>query len=148
MDLFTDAEKSFFASCIHDVHETFCRDITVCSEPIRTVVDPNVNPLYQFPRDASKVVLTPVSTVINARILAGTPSNETLADGTKYNDVPVAIPAGKVRIKVEKQYHQLISDCKRIDIDGMKYTVESHSRPHGIFETNYYTYFLRPIEED
>ena len=120
--LFTTGEKFFFESCIDDIHDTFARPITVISEPNKTIILTSKNPLYGAPFDSSEVDFTPSSTVINARILYGRPQNEGFADGTKYNDVTVDVPAGWVRIKIAASDYDVLRLAKRVTLDGLDFS--------------------------
>lgn len=147
-DLFTAGEKAAFSSHIDDIHSTFSRPIQVAAEPTRTVISTSQNPLYSYPRSPEDVILTPNVRTINARILYGKPQNEGFADGTKYNDITVDIPAGWVRIKIAAADYEVLSSAKRITMDGLDFYIDSHSRGHGLFDINYYTFYLKPMNSD
>ena len=129
-------------------HDTFAREIVVRLDPTRTVVDINTNPLFPTPRKTNETVFTPVNYTIMARILYGRPRDATLSERTKYNDVAIDIHEGWVRIKVKDESYDILKDAKRITFDDKDFIVDSHSRGHGMFDVDFFTFYLKPVNSD
>jgi hypothetical protein len=143
--LISDADKLELAGEIDQLHDTFAKDIYVYGEPIRDVIDPNTNPLYGYPVKKSAATLTENVTTIKARILMGKPSNVVLTSGGEGKDSVVELPAGWARIKVKAEHEELIKTSKRVKIGNDFYSFDSHKREHGLFSTDYLTFYLRPL---
>lgn len=147
--LFSDDEKAFFESLIDDVHDTFKREIYVYSEGTNLVMslDPNYNGFYQ--RNVPNVQVTPIRTTIQARIKYAA---EQPVDGINQETIDfqtkVFLPAGSVRLKVDASGYEVMKDARRIEFDGRTFIPESTNRPHGLFAPKYYTFILKPLENE
>jgi hypothetical protein len=146
--LISASEKAALNSIIDDVHETFARNITVYKEASKVVIitDPNFNPLYDTgDGSTTSYINTPVYKTFKARI-------QYQDDITKKYwsspgvDAQFKIDAivGSVRLKISATDYSYIKDAKRIDLDGKRYVVDSSFRPHGLFDNQYYTLYLKP----
>lgn len=129
-------------------HDTFAREIVVRLEPTRVVINLNTNPLFPQPMSEEDTDYTPVNHTIMARVLYGRPQDVTLSERTKYNDVAIDIPEGWCRIKIKAADYDLLKDTKRITVDDKDFIVDTHSRGHGLFDVNFYTFFLKPVNSD
>lgn len=132
---------------MHDVHDTFARNIQVYGEPIHTMIDANSNPLYPYPQSASQEILSDSFQDIPARILFGKPAESVLTGGTVGHDSVITLPNGWARVKVDKQYTDIMMSSKRVAIDGSFFLFDSYPRPHGLFQGDYATFILRPIND-
>ena len=147
--IFTPEEKSELAAMLHTVHDTFARPITVYQDGTKILVstDPNFNPLYR--RNTSNVEVTPVATVINARVQYGRDQEfDAVTDSSLDFQTKINFPIGYCRIKVDTDGYELLKDAKRIEVDGKTFTVLSSNRPHGLFESTYYTFLLQPTDAE
>lgn len=148
MDLLGTGIKAACREIMEDHADTFSRQITVISEPSRIFNDTGGNPLFPYPRDREDVPFTPVETVISARILYGRPRDSNLSQRTEYSDVGIDIPEGWVRVKIRDDDYETMKAGKRVVVDGLDFIIDSHSRGHGLFEVDFYTFYLRPVSSD
>jgi hypothetical protein len=40
--------------------------------------------------------------------------------------------------------YNYIKDARRFDLDGKRFVLNSSFRPHGLFDNQYYTLYLKP----
>ena len=145
--LLSASEKEQLNQVIDDVHETFARTITVYKEASEVVIitDPNFNPLYNTAGQTTSYVNTPVYKTFKVRIQY----NDDI--GKKYwsesglaSQIKLEAVVGSVRIKIRAEDYDYIKDGRRFDVDGKRYVLNSTFRPHGLFDNQFYTMYLKP----
>ena len=149
--LLSDSEKASLDLALDQLAQTFERDIFVYSEPTKTIIRTSIN--YTKYNDNNQnntnIENTPVYTTIKARILyEGEMSNEFLViNKSSGTAIPLKTRSsnGRVRIKVNEAGFQSIKEAKKIEFDGEKFDVETLQRPHGLFNAQYYTYWLKRV---
>jgi hypothetical protein len=151
MDLLTQAQKNELSLQIDNIADTFKREIVVYKSPNKIIVssDPNYNPFDSNNQNIFNPENEWVQSKFYARILY-----------RNYQDGPYMTPyvggtldeaqaklrsaEGIVRIKIHKNdYENFIKEAKKIEFDGFMFLVETLERPHGLFNTQYYTYYLK-----
>ena len=146
-NLISASERTALNAVIDDVHETFAREITVFKEASQIVIitDPNFNPLYNTSVQTTSYVNTPVYKTFKARIYY----NDDI--GKKYwsesglaSQIKLEAVVGSVRIKMRADDYNYIKDARRFDLDGKRFVLNSSFRPHGLFDNQYYTLYLKP----
>jgi len=146
--LLTTAQKSALDLAYADLHDTFARNIDVFKDSQKTVIttNPGYNPIYGNAGATTSIVNTPVSGTYKARILYGKDFRDTYFENTTNakSDLNLDIPAGSVRMKITIAAYDFIKDSKRVDLDGVRYVIDSKFRGHGLFDTQYYTVYLKP----
>lgn len=148
--LLTANQKASLVSDFQSVIDTFLRPFKVYQEATKTVIvtDPNYNPYESFNQNNTDVVNTPNFTIVQGRILydndqewsfkrpysgrGGGEGQLKIKDETKR----------AVRIKVDAAGNELLKTSKKIEIDGYLFDVQSMPRPHGLFSTEIFTYYL------
>lgn len=147
ISLISASEKAGLKAAFDNIHETFAREIVVSKEASQVVIitDPNFNPLYNTAGQTTSIVNTPVYKTIKARIYY----NDDIKKQYWYEDADksqIKIPAvvGTIRIKVTAEDYEYIKDGRRFDFDGRRYVLNSWFRGHGLFDSQYYTLYLKP----
>ena len=51
---------------------------------------------------------------------------------------------GTVRLKIKAEDYEYIKDGRRFDLDGRRFVLNSSFRGHGLFDSQYYTLYLKP----
>lgn len=142
--LISDAEKAIYSSMRMDIFDTFARDITIYDYPQETVVASTAEFNHLYQNVEPYVNYTPTSGTYSANILYNNkqemPSNNR-GPGSQQIDVEVML--GDVRIKVKEDAYQILMHKQEIVFDGTKFELISAPRPHGLFNTQLYTFFLR-----
>jgi hypothetical protein len=145
--LLTAAEKSALNAVIADVHETFAREITVYKDASKVVIitDPNFNPLYNTAGQTTSVINTPVYKTFKARILYEDDfKKQYWSEGQLNTQIKLEAVVGSVRLKITAEDYEYIKDARRVDLDGKRFVLNSSFRGHGLFDSQYYTLYLKP----
>ena len=145
--LISDSEKQQLNAVIDDIHETFAREITVFKEASQIVIitDPNFNPLYNTAGQTTSIVNTPVSGTFKARIkYEDDIGKKYWSEGGLDSQIKLEVVVGTVRLKIDAAAYDFIKDGRRFDVDGKRYVLNSTFRPHGLFDNQYYTLYLKP----
>ncbi|MBL69575.1 MAG: hypothetical protein CMO74_14235 [Verrucomicrobiales bacterium] len=146
----SDAAKSIIASQFNNLHDTFSRDIVVYKEAQKVVIstDPNYNYIYnQTSESTSSVTNVPQKQVFKARIrYDDNRDTEYFGEFGTSTKISRVDSGSRVRIKLKKVDYDYIRDAKRIEFDGRMFLVDSDPRPHGLFDVDFYTLYLKPVE--
>jgi len=150
MNLIGELERLEYSGAINDLHETFCRPILVYKTPLETIIstDVNFNYYYNGPDGQGSedyVEYTPVSGTVCARILYDK-SLDSLKEvkGRMGQNFKVDADGGLVRIKVrDEDYDTYFTNLKDVQFDGYQFENWQTPRPHGLFDPNFRTLFLK-----
>jgi hypothetical protein len=145
----SDKDKLHLASQFNNLHDTFARDIIVYKEAQKVIVstDPNYNYIYNNSGPTTSIENVPQKKTFKARIFYdynremeyfGEANAQTKVERVSAND--------RVRIKLKKADYDFIKDAKRIEFDGRMFFIDSDARAHGLFNVDFYTLFLKPVE--
>lgn len=145
--LISASEKQELNEAIANVHATFARDVVVYKEASEVVIitDPNFNPLYNTAGQSTSIINTPVYKTIKARIQYNDDfKKEYWTDYSDRTQIKLQAVVGTVRIKVTLDDYEYIKDGRRFDLDGKRFVLNSSFRGHGLFDSQYYTLYLKP----
>jgi|TARA_R110000824_G_scaffold107299_4_gene253502 hypothetical protein len=147
--LLTNAEKTTMNEAMDDLHDTFARDVQIIKEAKKTVTSPNsqFNSVYGTAGSSTSLVYETQSGTYKARVQYLRQDEEYFSDSQLDSQLKIKIPAGSVRLKVSGDAHDYLKDAKRIQLDDRRFTIFSDYTPHGLFDSRYYTYYLKPIDE-
>ena len=140
--LLSDSEKIEYANIFNDIHDTFCRKITIWKTPQKVVIatDNTYNFLYSEQKNLH-IDYIPVSGTFDARVLWGDPK-KLISD----LDIKEKILGNVCRIKVRQDAIDFLAGASQVEIDGRKVEAIGTSRPHGLFNIDFYTVFFRESE--
>ena len=138
----SDVLKEKLAEQFNHLHDTFARDIIVYKEAKKVVIstDPNYNYIYNETGSGTNIQNIPQKQTFKARILYGTGGEIEYMSKTKVGVYR------RVRIKLKKEDYLQIQGVKRIELDGRMFLIDSDARPHGLFNVDFYTIHLNPVE--
>jgi len=148
-DLFSASQKVALSTYLDHIHDTFARNIIVYKEAQKVVIstDPNYNHLYGNSGPTTSVSNVPVKKVFKARRrYGGGRALEDYGETDSQLKVSRVDASSQVRIKLKKADFEYIQSSKRIELDGRMFRTDSDPRAHGLFDVQFYTLFLRPIE--
>jgi hypothetical protein len=146
-NLISASQRVALNAVMEDIHETFAREITVFKEASQIVIitDPSFNPLYNTAGQTTSYVNTPVYKTFKVRIQY----NDDI--GKKYwsesglaSQIKLEAVVGSVRIKIKAEDYEYIKDGRRFDLDGKRFVLNSTFKPHGLFDNQFYTLYLKP----
>lgn len=146
--LFSDAEKAQMSALLVDVAETWERDIVVYKSPEMLVIFSDAN-YDRFSGGDQNNLNNPPNTfvrhVIKARVLYSDKMKDQLLQpypGSTDAQLKVPFPDATVRIKVGPAGYEVMKEAREIEFDNFRFSVNSPERPHGLFSTQYYTFYL------
>lgn len=154
--LLSDSEKNGLVAAFSALHDTYSRPITAWHEGEVLVVSTtpnasanvNFNRLNRFDQTSLNPDRVPVSATFNARIYYDKKEDNPLAQLMRFNATSqekVRMPNGMVRIKVDASGNSFMLGSKRIKLDGNLFDVDSVERPHGIFGSGYWDWWLKRL---
>jgi hypothetical protein len=140
--LVSDAEKVLLGNEFNDLHDTFSRLVTVYKTPNRVVIssDNSYNFLYND-QEAIEVTYVPISGQFDCRIEWQDPSKL-----MGWPEIREEIRGNICRIKAKKDFVDFISDAEKIEIDERPVQSMGTSKPHGLFNIDFYTLFFKESE--
>lgn len=148
MDLLSDDEKNELQGALEDIHDTWKRSVAFYKKPTEVIISTDVehNFLLEDAPDNTQVQLVEQSGIFDARILYDKRQIiRPFAGFNQENEVKLAIYEGEVRLKVDESGHAFLQDTERVVLDGFIFKIQSAERPHGLFNTQYYTYYLMRV---
>ncbi len=147
--LLTAAQIAQARSMIDDLHTTFARTITVINEVANAVIidDPNYDAFSDT--QSSNITYTSINTEISARVKwmdrADAETELVFPNGfgsSNGTSIPINQSYGIVRIKVDKQYQDLVEKATKFIIDGYDCQLTNASTPKSMISLNYTIYYL------
>lgn len=145
--LLSESEKSELSLVFNDLHDTFARDIIIIKEAQRVIVteNPDYNFAYGGDQFLTNVEFTPVSGVFKGRI-----KWMDIEDRNNLQTNPNFKPStfsNYCRIKLEPSGYNFIgTGVKEFWVDNVKCDWEGQRRPHGLFDIQFQTIFVRASE--
>jgi len=143
--LLSQAEKDAYSLPFQDLHDTFSRQIVYFKEPDKVVIstDVNYNPYYDNIDESVEYIFQ--SGVISARILYNKDVNQDYSTplGGNKESFRYVSPDGFARIKIRKEDYAVFEDAINITFDGLEFENEKTPRPHGLFQPNFLTLYLK-----
>ena len=141
-------QKKEYESVMQNMHDTFARSIFVYKESLKVIVssDPNFNYLYNNVKGVKQTVRKSQFKQIKARISYMDKQTEINLDAEVDSQIKVSQAIGEVRIKIDREGHEYFKDAKRVEIDGRLFFTVTDVKKHGLFGTNFFTYYLRPAD--
>lgn len=138
----TALQKSGYSNPFNNLHDTFSRKVVAWKTPERVVIssDTNYNFLYNE-QESIEVNYVPVSGVFDCRIQWQDPS-KTMG----WPEIKEEVRGNICRIKAKKDFVDFISDTEKIEIDKRPVQSIGSSKPHGLFEIDFYTLFFKESE--
>lgn len=150
--IFTNAEKSELSALIVDVADTWERDIVVYKNPERVILFSNEDNYNRFSANNQNLLTNPENNFLQSTIKARVYYEKRLKDelikpylGGQEDETQLKIktPESFVRIKVGPAGYEVMKEVKEVEFDGSRFVVDSPPRLHGLFTTQYYTYYLK-----
>lgn len=132
----------------------FVRPLFVYQEATMNVVitNPQYNPIDGYNQNNQNVTNLVNVTQISGRVLYDKQQEWSFVRpyvGRGPNEGQLKIKdqtTRSVRIKVDYSGYMLLNTAKKMQVDGELFDLESIARPHGLFGTDYYTfYFVRSL---
>lgn len=149
----TSLQKRNIADVFDNIAKTFERTIYAFRDGERVSLATNSQYNSFYRTQSSNTEFSEVSQEIQARIRYVKSDEELFkfSDGTAGGvQNKVALPAGSVKIKVNRTGYEFIKDARRIELDGQRFSIVSNARQIAMFGPDYspyYEYLLTPTDE-
>lgn len=146
--LLTTDQKNSLNNVFNDIHQTFGRPITIYQSATETVLvtNPDNNFLYQQAPMNSLTSSVINSGVYTARILWGKKEDLVPFAGGGLAQNQIRLQEGHARIKLDPTGAAYIAGAERIVFDSYTMMVDTSPRPHGLFDPNFRTLYLKPVQ--
>jgi hypothetical protein len=59
----------------------------------------------------------------------------------------IIMPQGSVKIVVDPAGYLFIKEARKVEFDGKTFSIKSDGVPIGLFDNQYYEFFLTPLDE-
>ena len=144
--LLTSAEKSALNAVMDSVHDTFSRVITVYKDAQQTVATSSTsfNSIYGNAGATTSITYTPQTVQVYAAILYARRFDEDYFSDSQDNaQLKIKMSEGRVRIKIKAADFSKVQDGKRFEFDGQQFFKDSDFRAHGLFDVQYYTFYVK-----
>ena len=138
-------------SKLADLHDTFSREITVYKNAKRVAIasSPSFNAIYGTSGATNTSEYQTVSETFLARIYYLKMDEEFLSNSSSGTDSQnkIIMPNGSVKIVVDPHGYLFIKEARKVEFDGITFSIRSDGNPIGLFSNQYYEFFLTPIDE-
>jgi hypothetical protein len=138
-------------SAFANLHDTFSREITVYknSKQVTIASSAQYNSIYGNAGAYSNTQNQIVSSTFMARIYYIKMDEEFLSDSasSKGSQNKIIMPQGSVKIVVDPAGYLFIKEARKVEFDGKTFSIKSDGVPMGLFENQYYEFFLTPLDE-
>lgn len=134
-----------------DLHDTFSREITVYKNAKRVAIasSPSFNAIYGNSGATNTIEYQTVSQTFLARIYYLKMDEELLSGPSSGADSQnkIIAPNGSVKIVVDPQGYSFIKEARKVEFDGITFSIRSDGNPIGLFGNRYYEFLLTPVDE-
>jgi len=143
--LITSAEKSALNSVMNSVHDTFSRLITIYKDATQTVTTQSAsfNSIYGNAGATTSITYTPQSSQIYAAILYARKFDEDYFSDQQDSQLKIKMQEGRIRVKIKASDYNTAKDGKRFEFDGQQFFRDSDFRAHGLFDVQFYTFYVK-----
>jgi hypothetical protein len=134
-----------------DLHDTFSREITVYKNAKRIAIasSSSFNAIYGTSGATNTSQYQTVSQTFSARIYYLKMDEEFFSDSSADSDSQnkIIMPNGSVKIIVDYNGYLFIREARKVEFDGITFSIRSDGNPIGMFGNHYYEFLLTPIDE-
>ena len=139
------------SSKLADLHDTFSREITVYKNAKRVAIasSPSFNAIYGNSGATNTIEYQTVSQTFLARVYYLKMDEELLSGPSSGADSQnkIIAPNGSVKIVVDPQGYSFIKEARKVEFDGITFSIRSDGNPIGLFGNQYYEFLLTPVDE-
>lgn len=138
-------------SAFANLHDTFSREITVYKNAKKVTISSSAqyNSIYGNAGASSNTTYETVSSKFMARIYYIKSDEEFMSDSSSNKGAQnkIIMPQGSVKIVVDPAGYAFVKEARKVEFDGKTFAIKSDGNPMGLFENQYYEFFLTPIDE-
>jgi hypothetical protein len=134
-----------------NLHDTFARQITVYKNAKRVAIasSPQFNSIYGSSGATKNFEYETVSQTFQARIYYLKMEEEYFTNKSQESSsqAKIIMPYGSVKIVVDPEGYAFVKEARKVEFDGITFSIKSDGMPIGLFDNQYYEFFLTPIDE-
>lgn len=149
--LIGSARMSKVNRLFNNLHDTFAREITVYKNAKRVAIasSPQFNAVYGSAGASNTFKYQTVSQTFSARIYYIKMDQEFFSNNSNNSDSQnkIIMPQGSVKIVVDPAGYEFVKEARKVEFDGITFAIKSDGEPIGLFENQYYEFYLTPIDE-
>lgn len=138
-------------AALADLHDTFSREIVVYKNAKKIAISssPQYNSIYGNAGSSTSIDYETVSATFMARIYYIKSEEEHFAEmnTSKGSQNKIIMPQGSVKIVVDPDGYNYIKEARKVEFDGITFSIRSDGNPMGLFANQYYEFYLTPIDE-
>ena len=142
-------EKSDLSKVFDVLHETFRKEIYAhkAGELVVLSENPNYSSVYgnPWPNGTQQTVVLRKQPFY-ARILYEDKQHLRVIDAGAESSLKLKLADGELRIKVDKEGKEYLEGAKKIEINGKLYEFTSQAKPHGLFDVQFFSFYLREVQ--
>lgn len=136
---------------LQNLHDTFSKEITVYknAQGVCVSTSPAYNSIYGNKGPNQSIEYETVSQTFMARVYYIKTEQEFFYNGKGANgsNDKLILPQGSVKIIVEKDAFSFIKEARKVELDGVIYSIRSSANPEGLFNNIFYEFHLTPLNE-
>jgi hypothetical protein len=152
--LISTARQNAVTKVLKDLHDTFSKEVIAYKNAVAVCNAPSssYNSIYDNAGPSTSVTYTEIKQTFMARIYFVKSDQEFFYNGRGLNgsNDKLILPQGFVKIIVEQDAYEFIKESRKVEFDGVLYSVRSagnHANPEGLFNYNLYEFHLTPLNE-
>lgn len=149
--LINSSRQNKVTAALADLHDTFSREIVVYKNAKKIAISssPQYNSIYGNAGSSTSVNYETVSETFMARIYYIKSDEEHFSDlnSSKGSQNKIIMPQGSVKIVVDPNGYNYIKEARKVEFDGITFSIRSDGNPMGLFSNQYYEFYLTPIDE-
>ena len=141
----SDAQKTALNDQFNNLHATFARPITIWKTAQQIIIstNPDNNTIFGGAPDNNEVLVVQQSGVFMARVLYGKRQEPSTFNSTNSAQNNLWLQEGEVRIRLDPTGAAFLEGAKNVTLDGFVCEVVPNKRPHGLFNPNFYDFFVK-----
>ena len=146
--LISASDKNSLNNVFNSMHATFGRPITIYQSATETVLVTNADNNFLYQQAPMNSITSTViqSGVYLARILWGKKEDLVPFAGGGLTQNQIRLQEGHARIKIDPTGAAYIANAERIVFDNYTMMIDASPRPHGLFDPNFRTLYLKPLQ--
>ncbi len=137
------SQKVGLQAVMTNIHDTFKRTLKAFKEGKLVVLSTNVQYSHVYKQPIDNATKQTVERDIEARVYYFPKKmNQQIQSAT---DLTLTQDTEEVRLKISTSDYNFVKDCDRFVLDGFAFEKASPPRPNGLFDTGFYTVYLRRV---
>ena len=148
--LISQSRQNAVTAVFKNLHDTFTREITVYknAKAVSISSSPSFNGIYGSRSQSESIQFQTVSKSFKARVYFIKNEQEFLqSSGQNPSMDKIIFANGLVKIIVELDGFEFLKEARKVEFDGVVYSVRSGAIPEGLFQTQFYEFYLTPVNE-